>query len=98
MIGVVGAGAWGTALAQMLASDGREVLLWALEEGLADAINAQHRNELFLPSAELAGLAPFIVECFGVVEIEGHRYICLQARPTPPPPSALRLGALPSAV
>ena len=28
-IGVVGAGAWGTALAQMLSSDGREVLLWA---------------------------------------------------------------------
>ncbi|GAA5053006.1 NAD(P)H-dependent glycerol-3-phosphate dehydrogenase [Erythrobacter westpacificensis] len=54
MIGVVGAGAWGTALAQMLGSDGREVLLWALEDGLADAINAQHRNELFLPSAELA--------------------------------------------
>ena len=26
-VGVVGAGAWGTALAQMLASDGREVLL-----------------------------------------------------------------------
>jgi len=54
MIGVVGAGAWGTALAQMLASDGREVLLWALEDGLADAINAEHRNELFLPSAELS--------------------------------------------
>ena len=30
-VGVLGAGAWGTALAQMLASDGREVLLWALE-------------------------------------------------------------------
>lgn len=54
MIGVVGAGAWGTALAQMLASDGREVLLWALEDGLADAINTTRRNELFLPSAELA--------------------------------------------
>jgi len=54
MIGVVGAGAWGTALAQMLASDGREVLLWALEEGLAEAINTTHRNALFLPSAELA--------------------------------------------
>lgn len=54
MIGVVGAGAWGTALAQMLASDGREVLLWALEDGLADAINERHRNEPFLPSAELA--------------------------------------------
>ncbi len=54
MIGVVGAGAWGTALAQMLSSDGRQVLLWALEDGLAEAINTTHRNALFLPSAELA--------------------------------------------
>jgi len=53
-IGVIGAGAWGTALAQMLASDGREVLLWALEPELADEINASHGNSLFLPSASLA--------------------------------------------
>jgi len=52
-IGVVGAGAWGTALAQMLSSDGREVVLWALEDGLADAINTARRNALFLPSATL---------------------------------------------
>ena len=53
-IGVVGAGAWGTALAQALASDGRPVKLWALEDGLADAINTDHRNEPYLPSATLA--------------------------------------------
>lgn len=52
--GVIGAGAWGTALAQMLASDGREVLLWALEPELVEEINAAHRNSLYLPSAELA--------------------------------------------
>lgn len=52
-VGVVGAGAWGTALAQMLARDGRAVLLWAREDGLAEAINANHRNDLYLPSAEL---------------------------------------------
>ena len=53
-IGVVGAGAWGTALAQMLASDGRDVLLWALEDGLADTINSTHVNATYLPSAKLA--------------------------------------------
>lgn len=53
-VGVIGAGAWGTALAQMLASDGREVLLWAREAALAEEINATHRNALYLPSAELA--------------------------------------------
>lgn len=53
-IGVVGAGAWGTALAQALAADGRIVRLWALEDGLADRINADHRNDLYLPSAQLS--------------------------------------------
>lgn len=53
-VGVVGAGAWGTALAQMLARDGREVLLWAREPELVEEINARHSNSLFLPSAELA--------------------------------------------
>lgn len=53
-VGVVGAGAWGTALAQMLASDGREVMLWAREADVVEEINAQHRNSAFLPSAALA--------------------------------------------
>ena len=52
-IGVVGAGAWGTALAQMLASDGRSVRLWAYERELVETINTQHRNPLYLPGAEL---------------------------------------------
>jgi glycerol-3-phosphate dehydrogenase (NAD(P)+) len=53
-IGVLGAGAWGTALAQMLSSDGREVLIWALETELVKEINTAHTNSLFLPSAKLA--------------------------------------------
>jgi glycerol-3-phosphate dehydrogenase (NAD(P)+) len=31
-IGIIGGGAWGTALAQVAAADGRECLLWALED------------------------------------------------------------------
>jgi glycerol-3-phosphate dehydrogenase (NAD(P)+) len=38
----------------MLASDGRDVLLWALEPELVDEINASRTNSLFLPSARLA--------------------------------------------
>jgi len=53
-IGIIGAGAWGTALAQMLAGDGREVLLWAYEPEVVEAINADHRNPLYLPSSTLA--------------------------------------------
>lgn len=52
-IGVVGAGAWGTALAQMLSSDDREVVLWAREPELVSQINDDRRNGLFLPSATL---------------------------------------------
>jgi glycerol-3-phosphate dehydrogenase (NAD(P)+) len=50
----VGAGAWGTALAQMLASDGRAVRLWAREAALVETINTQHCNPVYLPSAQLA--------------------------------------------
>lgn len=53
-VGVLGAGAWGTALAQMLASDGRDVLIWAREEDLVAEINEHRTNSLFLPSAALA--------------------------------------------
>jgi len=53
-VGVLGAGAWGTALAQMLGSDGSEVLLWALEPELVEEINASHTNSLYLPSARLS--------------------------------------------
>ncbi len=55
-IGVIGAGAWGTALAQSLASDGSEVLLWAREAELVSEINAQHTNSLYLPGTALSPL------------------------------------------
>ncbi|MFN3554056.1 MAG: NAD(P)H-dependent glycerol-3-phosphate dehydrogenase [Novosphingobium meiothermophilum] len=53
-IGVIGAGAWGTALAQMLASDGRAVQLWAREAEVVEEINVRRTNSLYLPSAQLA--------------------------------------------
>ena len=51
---MIGAGAWGTALAQVLASQGGEVLIWAREAELVEEINASRSNSLFLPSARLA--------------------------------------------
>jgi glycerol-3-phosphate dehydrogenase (NAD(P)+) len=53
-LAVIGAGAWGTALAQLLASNGREVLLWAREPELVQEINSAHSNSLFLPTARLS--------------------------------------------
>jgi glycerol-3-phosphate dehydrogenase (NAD(P)+) len=52
-IAVIGAGAWGTALAQVAATGGRETLLWALEEEVVSAINARHENAVFLPGLPL---------------------------------------------
>jgi glycerol-3-phosphate dehydrogenase (NAD(P)+) len=47
-IGVIGAGAWGTALAKHLAEKGLEVCLWAYEHDVVNAINTAHKNPVFL--------------------------------------------------
>jgi glycerol-3-phosphate dehydrogenase (NAD(P)+) len=52
-IGVLGAGAWGTALAQTAASAGRSVILWSFEHDVADVINKQHENTIYLPDVAL---------------------------------------------
>ncbi|MGI8428814.1 MAG: NAD(P)H-dependent glycerol-3-phosphate dehydrogenase [Solirubrobacteraceae bacterium] len=51
---VVGAGAWGTALAQVLASRRHEVRLWAHESDVVDSINARHENARFLAGVPLS--------------------------------------------
>jgi len=48
-IGVIGAGAWGTAMAMSLARQGHAVELWALEADVVESINTRHVNEKFLP-------------------------------------------------
>lgn len=50
---VIGAGAWGTALADLLARNGHDVLLWSYEADVADAVNARHANPRFLAGAAL---------------------------------------------
>ena len=52
-IGIVGAGAWGTALARTLHASGREVSIWARERDVAESINARHENPRFLPGVAL---------------------------------------------
>jgi glycerol-3-phosphate dehydrogenase (NAD(P)+) len=52
-IGVLGAGAWGTALANLLAQNGHETKLWAFEEDVAAAINDRQENALYLPGVAL---------------------------------------------
>ena len=52
-IGVIGAGAWGTALAAMARRAGRDVSLWARESEVVESINTRHVNDLFLPDVSL---------------------------------------------
>jgi glycerol-3-phosphate dehydrogenase (NAD(P)+) len=52
-IGVLGGGAWGTALAQVAATAGRAVTLWAFEPDVVAAINEDHENKVFLPGLPL---------------------------------------------
>ena len=51
---VVGAGAWGTALADLLACNGHAVRLWVLEPEVARSINERRENPIFLPGFSLA--------------------------------------------
>jgi glycerol-3-phosphate dehydrogenase (NAD(P)+) len=53
-VGVVGAGAWGTALAQVAAANGEPVTLWARELDVVEAVNAAHENPLFLKGLALS--------------------------------------------
>jgi glycerol-3-phosphate dehydrogenase (NAD(P)+) len=50
---VMGAGAWGTALAKVLADAGNEVTLWSRRAELADEINETHRNTRYIGEVEL---------------------------------------------
>lgn len=47
-VSVIGAGAWGTALANHMAGLGAEVTIWAFEEEVIEEINSKRRNSIFL--------------------------------------------------
>jgi glycerol-3-phosphate dehydrogenase (NAD(P)+) len=53
-VGVIGAGAWGTGLAQALARGGHKVEIWAREKDVVDGINNDHENKRFLPGYPLS--------------------------------------------
>ena len=52
-IAVLGAGSWGTALAVAAAAGGHDVLLWARDPQLADALQRERRNPRYLPEVQL---------------------------------------------
>ncbi|MBW2143925.1 MAG: NAD(P)-dependent glycerol-3-phosphate dehydrogenase [Deltaproteobacteria bacterium] len=52
-VGVIGAGSWGTALANLLAGKGVDVHLWVREEEVFNQIKKEHVNGVFLPGVAL---------------------------------------------
>lgn len=52
-IGIIGTGAWGTAVAKVLADKGHAVTLWSYERETVEDINQRHENTRFLPDIKL---------------------------------------------
>ncbi len=50
---VIGGGAWGTALADLLASNGHDTMVWTFETDVATSINSRHENQRFLHGFKL---------------------------------------------
>lgn len=91
-IGVIGAGAWGTALAQVLARDGQPVTLWAREADVVASINTVRENRIFLPGIPLCpeiratGSLAELTECAALLLVtpaQHLRAILAQLQPGP---------------
>ncbi|HEX6106180.1 MAG TPA: NAD(P)H-dependent glycerol-3-phosphate dehydrogenase [Gemmatimonadales bacterium] len=61
-IAVLGAGSWGTTLADLLARKGERVRLWAYESEVVEAINRSHENPLFLPGVPLSPMVRAVAD------------------------------------
>ncbi|HTJ82204.1 MAG TPA: NAD(P)H-dependent glycerol-3-phosphate dehydrogenase, partial [Polyangiaceae bacterium] len=92
---VLGAGAWGTALAKVLADKGNPTRVWALGDELANDINAAHENKRYLPGHKLpdnltatSDLADALADAqLVVLVVPSHamREVMVKAKPLLPP-------------
>lgn len=81
-IGVVGAGSWGTTLANLLAKKGQRVSLWSYEPEVTAAIRDTGRNSVYLPEVELdsrleatSDLAEAVAEAGVVVSVSPSQHV-----------------------
>ena len=88
-VGVIGGGAWGTALAQVAAGAG-DVLLWAREPEVVSGINSMHENTAFLAGVPLS---PAIRATDQIDELAGCEMLLVV---TPAQHMRVVLGGLPS--
>jgi len=78
-IAVIGAGSWGTTLANLLAKKGLDVTLWAYERELVERLRAARVNDLFLPDVELD---PRLAYSSDLAETAGGRQLVVLVSPS----------------
>jgi glycerol-3-phosphate dehydrogenase (NAD(P)+) len=76
-IGVLGAGAWGTAIAKVLAEKEHPVDLWCHEPDVATAINEAHENGAYLPGARLPALVRASGDIGAVSEDKDYLFLAI---------------------
>lgn len=76
---VIGAGSWGSALANVLVENGHDVLIWTRNADQVSEINEQHTNKNYLPEATLADK---LVATHNIEEAVKHSSILLFVVPT----------------
>jgi glycerol-3-phosphate dehydrogenase (NAD(P)+) len=97
-VAVIGAGAWGTALAAHAARMEHAVALWALEQEVVDDVNDRHRNTVYLPDVALppgvrasADMAEALAGADLVIFVPPSKHLCRVAAAASAhvPPNAL---------
>ena len=89
-LGVIGGGAWGTALAQVAAAGGERTLLWAREPEVVEGINAAHENSVFLagvplsPAIEATGELLDLADCEALLVVTPAQHMRAVLRGLPP--------------
>lgn len=78
-VGVIGAGAWGSGLAQALARGGHKVQVWAREQDVVDAINNEHENKRYLPGFPLS---ENLTASTDIKEVAGGKEFLILASPS----------------
>jgi glycerol-3-phosphate dehydrogenase (NAD(P)+) len=76
-VGIIGAGAWGTAIGKVLAQKGFPVSLWSFEREVADEINTAHTNSRYVPGIQLPPLLHGSSDIMEVAEGKDHLFLAI---------------------
>ena len=78
-VAVLGAGAWGTAVAKVIADKGHNAVIWCYEKETAEEINTHHVNERFLPGVKLPS---GIIALTDIIEAASEKEFLILAVPS----------------